>query len=759
MIGFWPMRTNQRTSILHRMLSALGLLILLQSTSVWAEPAQDALSRALDLSLQGDLHGALQTIEDSHSPELASTNIELQLLKADVLRRLGLHVQAQSTLETLYSAIENEASLSSVHQAQLHQQQALLYSLSGEPDRAQQSIDAAMALQDETPVQLQAKLLNIDGMIRQQSGDTLLAIERFAAAAELAADAATVNTYRLNQARAMLEDGRLDSAIAILEAVTAGLKGDVSHSANIERIAAADLYRVAIIELHASPNYRSEAFSLLDEVRKNSNASPHVRSIANGSIAQLYFDEEQLDGTLHYARIAIQLARRSDAQDLLYRWEWLRAKAYAGTNMPAESIEAYSRAVSALRDIRQNLQASDSDSFSTVIKPLFYQYADALLSQAKSLEQPRAKQEVLQKARAVLEEVKVAEVQDYFDEQCVGNESVLLDQLSDDAAVLYPVLLDDRLELLLSTGDDINQIVVPVEKSELISHIRDFRINIEVDTGTDDYLRHAQQLYDWLIRPLETRLALDSINTLVVVPDGALRTIPLAALHNGDSYLIEKFALATTPGLTLLDPKPFSGRSYSTLAGGISDSVQGFNALPAVDLELQSLEKMLNAKVLQNDRFTLKTVTSELTAGEHSLVHFATHGKFGGSYDDSFLLTHDDKLLISDLGRSIQLRSSNSNRLELLVLSACETAAGDDRAALGLAGVALKAGARSALATLWEVDDNATLRLIDEFYSQLAQNNNSRAESLQRAQLLLVNDSTSNHPSKWAPFLLIGNWL
>ncbi|GAB5451205.1 MAG: hypothetical protein Hals2KO_15330 [Halioglobus sp.] len=740
-------------------MSALGLLILLHSTSVWAAPAQDALSRALGLSLQGKLHGALQVIEEAQSTDLASTNVELQLLKADVLRRLGLQVQAQSTLETLHSAIGNDASLSSVHLAQLHQQQALLFSLSGEQDRAQQSINAAMALKDEIPPQLQAKLLNIDGLIRQQSGDTLLAIERFNAAAGLAANSASFNTYKLNEARAMLEDGRIDSAIAILKDVTAGLKGDVSHSANIERIATADLYRVAISELHASPNYRSDAFSLLDEVRKNPDAGAHVQSIANGSLAQLYFDEDQFDGTLHYARIAIQLAEKTDAQDLLYRWEWLRAKAYARTNMPAKSIEAYSRAVSALRDIRQNLQTSDSDSFSTVIKPLFYEYADSLLSQATTLKQHRAKQEVLQKARAVLEEVKVAEVQDYFDEQCVGNDSVLLDQLADDAAVLYPVLLDDRLELLLSAGDDIDQIIVPVEKTKLISHIRDFRINIEADTGTDDYLRHAQQLYDWLIRPLETRLALDSINTLVVVPDGALRTIPLAALHNGDSYLIEKFALATTPGLTLLDPKPFSGRSYSTLAGGISDSVQGFNALPAVDLELQSLEKMLNATVLQNDRFTLKTVKSELTAGEYSLVHFATHGKFGGSYDDSFLLTHDDKLLISDLGRSIQLRSSNSNRLELLVLSACETAAGDDRAALGLAGVALKAGARSALATLWEVDDNATLRLIDEFYSQLAQNNNSRAESLQRAQLQLVNDSTSSHPSKWAPFLLIGNWL
>ncbi|MFV0275606.1 MAG: CHAT domain-containing protein, partial [Parahaliea sp.] len=242
-------------------------------------------------------------------------------------------------------------------------------------------------------------------------------------------------------------------------------------------------------------------------------------------------------------------------------------------------------------------------------------------------------------------------------------------------------------------------------------------------------------------------------------PDGALRTIPLAALHDGERFLIERYALATTPGLMLLDPKPFAGKTYSVLAGGLSESVQGFAALPSVDRELGALRQLLSATVLKNSAFTLDRVGQELSEGGYSVVHFATHGQFGSSYDDSFLLTYDDKLLINDLGRSIGSRMAGGETLELLVLSACETAAGDDRAALGLAGVALKSGARSALATLWEVDDRATLDIVQEFYAQLATGTVSKARSLQRAQMKLIADGTNGHPGKWAPFLLIGNWL
>ena len=97
--------------------------------------------------------------------------------------------------------------------------------------------------------------------------------------------------------------------------------------------------------------------------------------------------------------------------------------------------------------------------------------------------------------------------------------------------------------------------------------------------------------------------------------------------------------------------------------------------------------------------------------------------------------------------------------LELLTLSACETAAGDERAALGLAGIAVQAGARSVLATLWAIADQSTPILIQTFYRQLFDHNLAKAKALQKAQLTLVNHESFSHPRFWAPFLLIGNWL
>jgi CHAT domain-containing protein len=140
-------------------------------------------------------------------------------------------------------------------------------------------------------------------------------------------------------------------------------------------------------------------------------------------------------------------------------------------------------------------------------------------------------------------------------------------------------------------------------------------------------------------------------------------------------------------------------------------------------------------------------------------VHIASHGRFEGDIAKTFPLTFDDKLTMERLDQFVGLFRFRDEPLELLALSACETAAGDDRAALGLAGVAVKAGARSALATLWHINDPATSILIAEFYRELRNPSVSRAVALQGAQLKLLHDPRYQHPGYWSPFLLINNWL
>jgi CHAT domain-containing protein len=149
----------------------------------------------------------------------------------------------------------------------------------------------------------------------------------------------------------------------------------------------------------------------------------------------------------------------------------------------------------------------------------------------------------------------------------------------------------------------------------------------------------------------------------------------------------------------------------------------------------------------------------ELRDKQFTILHIASHGQFESDVRKTFLLTFKDRLSMDQLDQFVGFYRFREEPLELLTLSACETAVGDDRAALGLAGVAVKAGARSALATLWYINDKASSLLVSEFYRQLHDPSISRATALQRAQLKLLNDRSYHHPGYWSPFLLINNWL
>jgi len=181
--------------------------------------------------------------------------------------------------------------------------------------------------------------------------------------------------------------------------------------------------------------------------------------------------------------------------------------------------------------------------------------------------------------------------------------------------------------------------------------------------------------------------------------------------------------------------------------------------LPFVSEELLAIQTLYGGRVLINQDFLIHTMQNTLNDEYFNIVHIASHGQFEGEVDKTFLLAFDDKITMDLLDQYVGLFKFRGGPLELLTLSACETAAGDDRAALGLAGVAIKTGARSALATLWFINDQASSILVAEFYRQLRDPSISRAVALQRAQLKMLNDRRYEHPGYWSPFLLINNWL
>jgi CHAT domain-containing protein len=386
---------------------------------------------------------------------------------------------------------------------------------------------------------------------------------------------------------------------------------------------------------------------------------------------------------------------------------------------------------------------------------LYEEYADVMLAATRG----RSGADATVALRALqrnLEQLRIAEIRNYFENQC--SVPVVFDRPPDveRAVVIYPMSFADRLELLVSSGDEVVQITVPVSDAELTRTVRLLRDAIERSDSGTAYLPHAQRLYAWLIEPLQDLLERADPNTLVFVPDGPLRTIPLAVLHDGGGFLIERYIVATTPGLSLvgaMNVEPVS----RVLVNGLIEPTQGFAGLPFVAEELRNIEDTFPSRVYTDDEFVTATLEREIVAGGYSVVHMATHAQFESDYRRSFLLAHDDVITMDRLEDVMGSQRFTDEPVDLLVLSACQTAAGDERAALGLAGVAVKAGARSALASLWLINDESTSRLIAEFYRRLA-DENGKAAALRGAQLLLLNDERYAHPAYWAPFLMIGDW-
>jgi CHAT domain-containing protein len=427
-------------------------------------------------------------------------------------------------------------------------------------------------------------------------------------------------------------------------------------------------------------------------------------------------------------------------------------------------LESYRAAVEVLDGIRFEMArgyGTGEGSFREAVGPVFFEYVDLLLSSAPPPAELAAHQARLLQARETVERLKAAALRDYFRDECVDavqSKVESLDQVSRTAVVVYPILLEDRLELLLSLPGGMRRATAPVGAEELTREVRRLRALLEKRT-TLEYLPHARRLYDWVVRPLEPDLAGRGIDTLVFVPDGPLRTIPMAALHDGERFLVDRYALAITPGLSLTDPHPLDRESLQLFLSGLSEGVQGFPPLEHVPAELSAIQGLYGGDLLLNQDFRLKRIEGTLAEREFNVVHIASHGQFSEDVAQSFLLTYDDRLTMDRLADYVGLFRFRETPIELLTLSACETAAGDDRAALGLAGVAIKAGARSALGTLWSVNDASAARLVTEFYRQIQAGAPSKAAALQRAQQQLREDPDYAHPFYWSPFLLISNWL
>lgn len=456
---------------------------------------------------------------------------------------------------------------------------------------------------------------------------------------------------------------------------------------------------------------------------------------------------------------ALAIAQTINATEVSYLCQWQLGRIERAKKNTEKAIAHYKQGIIILDSLSNeiaNANNSIKNHFYNTVEPIYREQIALLLDTS-----PRnpASQENLTEARNTIESLQIAELNNFFREACFKGKSRSIDSVDKNAAAIYPIILPNSLELILSIPNQpLHHYSVAVSQAELEATIAQLRQTVVIRSRRTFY-ESATKLYSWLITPVTQQLAQYNIKTIVLIPDGALRNMPLSALYDGNHYLIEQYNLVLNPSLQLLSPRPLKDTSLKTLAVGLTKQKGDFAALDYVSQELAQIQTQVKSSVLIDEEFTTQALQEKIDNTDYPIVHIATHGQFGSSFDNTFLLAWNDRINLNQLHQILYSRATNQEAIELLVLSACETAKGDDEAALGLAGMAIRAGAKSTIATLWSINDRSTAQLMSVLYQKLTDKSIPKAEAIRQAQLSLLHDPQYEHPFYWAAYTIIGNWL
>ncbi|MEB3291892.1 MAG: CHAT domain-containing protein [Synechococcales bacterium] len=507
-----------------------------------------------------------------------------------------------------------------------------------------------------------------------------------------------------------------------------------------------------------------------------------AQSFALGYLGHVYETAGRCAEALPLTRQALTLAQTHKALDVAYRWQWQTGRLYrnlATTEVPGDSPEilqnpAYQKAIAAyqatyntLQGLRRDLAVGNADTQfnfqEQTQEPIYREFVDLLLRPSS------VGQDNLVKARQVIESLQIAELENFLQEPCVASNPESIDRVTDAAnsttAALYPIILKDRVEVILKLPQqkDLIRYRYAISETQVKETVQQLHLKLQSDYEFETVKQEAKSVYDWLIAPARKQLDVAQINTLVFVPDSKLRNVPMAALYDGNQFLVENFATTIALNLELQNPKPLP-KQLRVLAASLTDPPARFNYFAKLVNVNQELDAIAQAGIavipIRDEQFTIPAFNQKIGEYSFSIVHLATHGQFSSDPQKTFLLTASGTINVDDLGSLFRTRGLNrTDEIELLVLSACETASGDSRAALGIAGTTVRAGARSAIASLWSLDDESSVELMKQFYQQLGSGTVSRAEALRQAQLSLMKNEQYAYPRYWSPLILLGNWL
>ncbi|MCL1464640.1 CHAT domain-containing protein [Argonema galeatum] len=334
----------------------------------------------------------------------------------------------------------------------------------------------------------------------------------------------------------------------------------------------------------------------------------------------------------------------------------------------------------------------------------------------------------------------------------------------------------------------IRKSVPEANRKRLQTVAKEFRSGVTDPILSNDYRNFAKQFYQWIIAPVQSDLAANKIDSLIFSMDAGLRSVPVAAFNNGQQFLIEQYNVALIPSFSLTDTRYIRIANSQMLAMGISKSTQDQSPLPAVAVEVPTLANILwRGQAFLNEESTLEKLQSLSRQQHFEIIHIATHAEFrSGKVSESYIQFWNSKLKLDQLQNfSRKLAWNKAPKVEMLVLSACRTALGNEQAELGFAGLAVQAGVKTAVGSLWYASDEGSLALMTEFYHKL-RTAPIKTEALRDAQLgmlkgqvrlengqLILSDNrrvslppelaTSgdinlSHPYFWSGYTMIGNW-
>ncbi|MCL2932545.1 MAG: CHAT domain-containing protein [Trichodesmium sp. MAG_R03] len=522
--------------------------------------------------------------------------------------------------------------------------------------------------------------------------------------------------------------------------------------------------------------------------------------------AKLSLTKGKLKEAVKLTNQALSITQKVSASDIAYQLQGQLGDILVEQENYSEALLAYKAAFNSLQVLRRDLVSLNQDiqfDFRANIEPFYRKLVNLLLKPEIGFNIPSVAN--LKDAVEVIEALQLAELDNFFQDACTNAKDINIDEIDQNAAIIYPILLENKFSVIVKLPGTDNFRYTTASESDLkaifnnnqsqsesdlketfnnkISQLRkDIALNVREQT-LKQVKFSSNQLYNLLIKPfevdLETNLEHDTsqIKTLVFILDGALRNIPMSVLYDseGERYLVERYAIAVTPGLQLLDPKLLSKEQVLVLTAGTDQEApsykkEGYSSLPNVKQELEVIGGIIpQSEQLVDEKFTEINIQDKINSEPFNIVHVATHGKFSSNPDETFILAWDQPINVRNFDQLLQSEKlKRSDRaIELLILSACQTARGDERAALGLAGVAVRAGARSVLGSLWAVSDASTAELMKQFYQQLLQSNSSqlrKAEALRQVQIKFIKgeigqDLDYNIPFHWSSFIIVGNWL